>query len=229
MNYVAQSRKLNAGAMLGSLAIPAGFGALLIAGLAITVVINPPDNKVSGFQVKVEPIEPPPPPDPVEQHTQTQSQNTQTATPAPNPTVIDNPIITIAGPAIDTTPIYTPSDTIIELPPMGGDIIGPIGPPAADPIAASPRGDASRWISDRDYRTRWIREELTGIAGFTVKIDPSGRVSDCTITRSTGHDVLDGATCRLLTRRARFNPARNSAGEKVHGTYSSSVTWQIPE
>ena len=229
MNYVAQSRRPNAGAILGSLAIPAGFGALLITGLAVTAVITPAGPRLQGFEIEVEPIEPPPSPDPVEPQTKSETTTTQVTPPAPSPTVIDNPIITIPGPTIDTTPLPGLGDTIVELPPLGGDVIGPPAPPLPDPIAASPRGDSGRWITDRDYRARWIREGLTGVAGFTVEIDPSGRVGNCTITRSTGHDVLDGATCRLLTRRARFNPARNSQGDKVPGTFSSSVTWQIPE
>ncbi|MEO1731418.1 MAG: TonB family protein [Pseudomonadota bacterium] len=229
MNYVAQSRRPNAGAILGSLAIPAGFGALLIAGLAVTVVMTPAQPRLKGFEVKVEPIEPPPPPKPVERQTTPETKTTQVIPPAPRPTVIDNPTITIPGPTIDATPLSGLGDTIVELPPLGGDVIGPPAPPLPDPIAATPRGDAGRWITDRDYRARWIREGLTGVAGFTVTIDPSGRVSDCTITRSTGHDVLDGATCRLLTRRARFNPARDANGSKVEGTFSNSVTWQIPE
>ena len=229
MNYVAQSRRPNAGAILGSLAIPAGFGALLIAGLAVTVILEPPKPNPDGVFITPTPIEPPPPPDPVERQTTPKTTTKPITPPAPNPTVIDNPIITIPGPTIDTTPLPGLGDTIVELPPIGGDVLGPPAPPLPDPIQASPRGDSGRWITDRDYRARWIREGLTGTAGFTVEIDPSGRVSDCTITRSTGHDVLDGATCRLLTRRARFNPARNSQGDKVSGTFSSSVTWRIPE
>ena len=49
MNYVAQSRTPNAGALLGSLAIPAGVGALLITSLAVTYVLPPPEGNPAGF------------------------------------------------------------------------------------------------------------------------------------------------------------------------------------
>ena len=60
-------------------------------------------------------------------------------------------------------------------------------------------------------------------------IAASGRVESCTITGSSGHPELDRATCELVARRARFDPAKDSSGAKVSGTYTSSVRWQLPE
>lgn len=226
MNYVAQSRTPNAGALFGALAIPAGFGALLIAGLAVTYVLPPPEEGTKGFILKPKPIETPPPPEIVEPKTDTNPVQTK----APDPVITQSQIV-IPGPDITVAPVKNLGQQIITLPPPSGagEITGPpILPTLPDPIAAIPRGDPGSWIMERDYRSRWIRENLSGVASFTLEIDTRGKVSECTITRSTGHDVLDGATCRLLTRRARFNPARNSNGDKVTGTYSSSVAWEIP-
>lgn len=226
MNYVAQNRRPNAGALLGALAIPAGVGAALIVGLAVTHVVTKPDNKVEGILIKPEPIEPLP--DPIEPETPTNTP--QTARPAPDPVVPDAPFVITSGPEISVAPVGTETSSIINLPLPGGEITGPpiALPTMPDPIAAVPKGNPGSWILERDYRANWIRQELTGVAAFTLDIDARGKVTDCTITRSTGHEVLDGATCRLLTRRARFDPARNSAGDKVAGTYSSSVAWKIP-
>ena len=44
-----------------------------------------------------------------------------------------------------------------------------------------------------------------------------------------GHPALDAATCDLVTKRARFDAARDNTGKPVAGTYSNSVTWRIPE
>jgi len=225
MNYVAQSRRPNAGALMGALAIPAGVGAVLIVGLAVTVVVTPPIDNPIGYDVT--PIDLPPPPDPVDDPAPTNAQTTPTT--APDPVVPDTRFIVPSRPDISVAPVGTITSTIIDLPLPGGEITGPsITPALPDPIAVTPNGDPGGWIMERDYRARWIREGLSGVAGFTLEIDARGRVSDCTITRSAGHDVLDGATCRLLTRRARFDPARNSAGDKVAGSYSSSVAWKIP-
>ncbi|MEM7702891.1 MAG: TonB family protein [Pseudomonadota bacterium] len=227
MNYVAQNRRPNAGALLGALAIPAGVGAALIVGLAVTHVVTKPDEGLTGFTIKPEPIEPLP--DPIEPETPTNTP--QTARPAPDPVVPDTPIsVSTNSPNITIAPVGTETSTIISLPLPGGEITGPpiALPVQPDPITAVPKGNPASWIMERDYRPNWIRQELSGVAAFTLDIDARGKVTDCTITRSTGHDVLDGATCRLLTRRARFDPARNSAGDKVAGSYSSSVAWKIP-
>jgi len=68
-----------------------------------------------------------------------------------------------------------------------------------------------------------------GTVRFTLTIDGEGRISNCTITGSTGHSVLDRATCRLLEDRARFEPARDAAGNPVAGGYASAVNWTIPD
>ena len=60
-------------------------------------------------------------------------------------------------------------------------------------------------------------------------IGSNGRVNACEITASSGHAALDEATCKFVTRRARFEPATDSNGAKVVGSYSSKVTWRIPE
>lgn len=225
MNYVAQSRTPNAGALAGALAIPAGVGVALAISLAVTVVVTKPAENPDTFDVRVD--LPPPPPTP-----ETPQPDTKTPqTTAPDPVAPEAPFTVATKPTIQTTPIGNLRDDLITLPlpSGGGEIVGPpITPALPDPIAAAPMGDPASWIQERDYRSNWIRWGLSGVAGFTLEIDARGRVSDCTITRSTGHDVLDGATCRLLTRRARFDPARNPAGEKVTGTYSSSVAWEIP-
>ncbi|MGB7419034.1 MAG: energy transducer TonB, partial [Erythrobacter sp.] len=83
-------------------------------------------------------------------------------------------------------------------------------------------------ITDSDYRPSWINRNYSGRAGFTLTIDRNGKVDTCRITRSTGHSALDEATCRLLERRATFEPAKDGSGKKVAGTFSSSVNWRIP-
>jgi protein TonB len=69
---------------------------------------------------------------------------------------------------------------------------------------------------------------MTGTARFALSIDARGRVTGCTITRSTGHPALDGATCDLVARRARFDAARDGSGKPVAGRYTGVITWTIP-
>lgn len=227
MNYAKTANRVNPAAMLGALGVPAAVGAVLVAGLAVTVVITPKIENPDVFDIRDEPQDPPPPTDPVEP-TDTTPQTervTQVVTP---PTRPDSEFELGTSTPITTLP--NPGD--IPVGPI--DLGGPIGTPSPipslpDPISASPSNNPSRWITDRDYRSRWVREGLSGRAGFALTIDGKGRVSDCTITRSSGHAALDEATCKLIESRARFDPAKDSYGNVIPGTYSSSVNWQLPE
>ena len=68
---------------------------------------------------------------------------------------------------------------------------------------------------------------IDNVAGQTIGAD--GKPSDCTVTASSGHDVLDEATCAKLLRRARFEPASDHTGAKVAGTWNTAVRWDIPD
>jgi len=230
MNYVATAQRPNPAAMLGALGIPGAFAALLVVGLAVTVVPKEEDGPLILVPTTPDiPDTPPPPPKPDDPKPDTSEQQNQTPEfiPAPLP-----PIDIGQRLPIEVGPL-PPIDEELFIGPVevsgGGLGIEPPAPPLPDPIAASPRNAPGGWITDRDYKTRWIREGREGVARFNLEISASGRVSNCTVTGTTGHNVLDVATCRLITRRARFQPAKDSTGAKVPGTFSSSVNWQIPE
>lgn len=101
--------------------------------------------------------------------------------------------------------------------------------PQFKPVAASPKGSPGGWVTTNDYPTRDIRQGNEGTAVFLLAIDTNGRVTNCQITRSSGHPGLDEATCGKVSQRARFTPARDESGQSVTGTYTGRITWVIPE
>ncbi|WP_328600551.1 energy transducer TonB [Pontixanthobacter aquaemixtae] len=105
----------------------------------------------------------------------------------------------------------------------------PPPPPKFQPKDPTPRGSPGNWASTRDYPSRALREEREGVTRFRVNVGANGRVTNCTVTGSSGHSDLDQETCKLVTRRGRFNPATNGDGNDVAGTWSSAVRWQIPQ
>ena len=224
MSYATTVNRPNPVAALGALGVPAAFGALLVIGLAIKTGVIDKDNGLEGFIIEPTIIEEPPEVEPVETTTDTVvEQQTYTPTPRPHTPITfgesaTEPLVPYTGPIVDPGPV--------------GPIVTPTPPPPLpkfDPVSAAPRGRPGEWVTDADYRSTWINRGYEGLAGFRVNIDTNGRVTNCSITSSTGYSALDEATCRLIERRARFTPARNGDGLPVAGSYSSSVMWQIPE
>lgn len=220
----------------GVIAVHAGIGALLVFGLAESIkpII---DDTLEGTFIPVPEETPEPPPLP---ETPPEAQRDETTLPpifTPVPT-IDLPAPT---PPIDSTNDFFPpaSDPIINSGPAtsGTGTTPKVAPkptptpppPAFDPVAAQPANDPATWITANDYRSSWIRREMVGSASFRLSVSTKGQVDNCTITSGTGHSAMDTATCKLITKRARFTPARGTDGKPAQGAYSGSIRWVLPE
>lgn len=94
---------------------------------------------------------------------------------------------------------------------------------------ATPRGNPGSWIRSADYPARALRAGEEGTVRFNLTIGPNGEVTACQIIGSSGYPALDEATCSLVSRRARFNPAVDSTGSAVEGRYANAVRWRLPE
>ena len=79
-----------------------------------------------------------------------------------------------------------------------------------------------------DYPTEALKHHWEGVAVAKLSISAEGRVTGCSILRSSGHQVLDDATCDLLVKRAIFKPARDAAGNPVASEFTTPpITWRI--
>ncbi|MEP5937269.1 MAG: TonB family protein [Erythrobacter sp.] len=222
MTYLSQSHANRPAAIAGVAGVHLGLGALIVVGLTVTGSL--PDVYSGPLPTTEYRDPPPPPPKPAKQPEA-----------APNSVVYTPPVPDFLPPTpniIDTTPI---------LPPMSDDIRLVIDPPSTNPgigsgsgsnfqpTQVSPRNDPSRWLTDNDYRSIWIRKEMFGTASFMLEVGANGRVTNCSITKSTGHNALDQATCKLVAKRARFTPASDALGKPTQGAYSSSIRWVLPD
>lgn len=207
--------------------IHAGIGALLIYGLATGGFAPPEIPDLTAGQIAIEP--PPPPPEPTpEPSTAPDTSSRQVVAPVP-PLPIPS-----TGPKIDTTQIILPPTPPAPRPlPRVTPTLAPPAPPAPtptlDPVAARPSNNPGGWVTQNDYRSSWVSRGYTGEVGFRLSVGASGRVESCSVTRSSGVSALDQATCQLVTRRARFDPAKNGQGRAVPGSYSNAVRWQLPD
>ena len=84
-------------------------------------------------------------------------------------------------------------------------------------------------FSDDDYPAEAIRHEEQGTVAYRLQINRRGRVAECSIVSSSGSDTLDDATCRIIEDRARFEPARDTAGKRIGDEYSGRIRWVLPE
>lgn len=85
------------------------------------------------------------------------------------------------------------------------------------------------YISEDDYPMEARRADQEGTARYELAVNEAGRPTSCTIIKSSGHKILDDTTCRLVQKRARFNPARDDAGNAVPGVYRHWVIWDLGE
>jgi TonB family protein len=90
------------------------------------------------------------------------------------------------------------------------------------------RANLNQYFSTDDYPPTAAARGAQGTAGFRLSIGADGAVTGCTITRSAGDAALDAATCAILLGRARYEPARDAAGQAVPGKDSGRVTWRLP-
>ncbi len=106
--------------------------------------------------------------------------------------------------------------------------------PAAGRASRTVRGPTTDWppfslFSQDDYPAAALRGSDQGTTRYRFEINPEGRVSRCTITASSGSTPLDRAACLIVTSRARFAPARDSAGRPVPDAREGDVTWRLEE
>ncbi|CAM3176046.1 MULTISPECIES: energy transducer TonB [Sphingomonas] len=100
------------------------------------------------------------------------------------------------------------------------------------PVAAVPprlSGNPAVYFGPDSYPAEAQREGWEGRSSVAVQVDPNGTPTGCEVVRSSGHAVLDEATCRTVVRRVRFDPARDRQGRAVSGIYRPiNVRWQLP-
>jgi TonB family protein len=106
--------------------------------------------------------------------------------------------------------------------------IAAVAPPQVGPGGSRARANLSTYVTSSDYPPDAIRQRHEGTTGFRLTIGPDGRVTDCTIEKSSGSASLDAATCRIMRSRARFTPALDAARKPTSDTISSRISWRLP-
>lgn len=73
----------------------------------------------------------------------------------------------------------------------------------------------------RDLRERGIG----GRVGIVFTVGTNGRVTSCTVTRSSGVPELDTLTCRLIEQRFRYRPSTDRYGRPIPDEVEGEHDW----
>jgi protein TonB len=203
----------------GTLIAQGLIGYLVLTGLANKFAppkVHPP---LTGANFPLPTPTPAPTPTPTAKQTprpESQPHNPLPPQPPISPKTDDNPVDHGSSTGIGT----------VDLPPLPP-------PPPSHPVSflakgASPIGNPASWALTDDYPGFDLTEGHEGTTVFRVAVGTDGHVTRCDVVRSSGYRGLDAATCSAVKRRARFNPATDDNGQKVAGSYTNSVRWQIP-
>jgi protein TonB len=186
-------------------------GYAFVTGLALKAVkaIVQPLETVNVEEEAPPPEEPPPPP----------PKDIEI------PPFVPPPEVTVAQDA-PTNTITTQSEVARPDPPR----VAPPAPPAppaavAPPTPATAKGRGNTF-SDDDFPDASRRAEEQGVTRVSYVVGVDGKVSSCTVTQSSGFPRLDDATCKIIMRRFRFNPATRD-GQPVPETKTQPVRWQL--
>lgn len=100
----------------------------------------------------------------------------------------------------------------------------------ADP--AAPRGARearliSGAIGDSDLPAAEQQKKEKKPVGIRYKVTADGRVTACSVSRSSGARALDALACKLAEERFQYAPARNAAGDYQEVSLDHVVTWTI--
>lgn len=225
MSYASQQQGLTGPKLVSlivALAIVGSVGLGMVVFLAVDAV-KEAIVRVTTVEVKEE--EPPPPPDeppPPEQPQQT------TSPPPPNapPSLIDIP----RESPIETTVRETPPEVFRE---PSRPVVADPGPPTPPRPPSKARGVKTKnersWVARiiENYPPRAAREELEGTVSVRVTVTIDGRATGCSVTASSGHNILDDAACKDVERYARFDPALDDAGNPVAANWSTKITYKL--
>ncbi|NJB96386.1 energy transducer TonB [Sphingomonas trueperi] len=225
-----------------AIAVEALLAALLFAGLrAQTVIRTDPDANLLSFDVPPPP--PPPAPEPAKRRAAPEAEGasappnrvskaTEVVAPPPPVVLQPPPLVTAPKPA-------TASDSSSGAAPVAGPGTGAGG--EGDGTGSGGRGNGPgggggvplRWIgggiTDADYPRAALNAGASGTVGLRFVVGVNGRVSSCTVTRSSGNRDLDETTCKLIRKRFRYVPSKDAAGRPYADTVTGEHRWDLYE
>lgn len=222
----------------GAAAVQALFAWVLIAGLTVGV------PRSIGDPLKLFSVTPPPPPPPrttpePRSATHKKSGKASPANLRAKPAEIVAPKVEIPPPpppvvaAPKAGPGTAPSAGAAPVPGPGtgaggiGNGNGSGGEGDGDGDGGSPLELIKGHIKDSDYPHEAYKAGASGTVYLRFIVGVNGRVTSCTVTRSSGNADLDNTTCRLIMERFRYRPTRDRNGKAIPDEVTGFHRWEL--
>lgn len=224
----------------GVAALHALLGYAFIAGLGFSLPAHV-EHSLKMFEVRPDPLPPPAPPAVHPARERTPQREGAAAPPnlraQASPVVAPVPEVRLdIPPPVSAAPV--PRDGLdtsagaAEIPGPGSGSGGLGDGSGSGDSGSGPGGGGGtplRWLSgsirDSDYPMSALEAGISGTVYLRFVVGTRGRVTDCTVTRSSGSKALDDTTCRLIQRRFRYRPELDARGRPVAVTVNGEHEW----
>jgi len=220
---------------VGAAIVQALFAWVLIVGLTVGVSRGI-DDPLKLFSV----TPPPPPPKTVPEPPHASHKKAGKAAPAnlrakPTEIVAPKPVAPVQPPPVVAAPKAgpgtAPSAGAAPVPGpgtgAGGQGDGTGGGGDGDGDGGTPLEFIKGEIKPSDYPHDALKAGASGTVYLRFIVGVEGRVTSCTVTKTSGNAELDSTTCRLIMERFRYRPTRDRHGRPVPDEVIGFHKWDL--
>ena len=90
-----------------------------------------------------------------------------------------------------------------------------------------PASNPALWLDSGDYPAAMLAANRGAIVEFRLMVSATGAVTGCHIQSGLSYAGFEARTCTGISRRARFDPALDAAGNPVASFYINTVRWEL--
>jgi len=98
-------------------------------------------------------------------------------------------------------------------------------PTSSDQMVRASQNGEFLW---KYYPPGALKRGEEGRVAFKLTIEPTGTISTCDVTESSGFKALDKETCEIMGLYARLSPVRNSDGRAIRAQQDGFIVWRLP-
>lgn len=225
MSYASQQQGLT-GPKLVSLIIALSIVGLVGTGMVLFLAVDAVKEMVERVTTVDVTEEPPPPeeePPPPEEMPEPTSPPPPVAPPPPFNIAPNPPQMETRQDPPPPAPVFRQPSTAPSAPP------GPPEPPRVSKARGVQPKNQRSWAAriQENYPRRAAQEEIEGTVGVRVTVTADGRATGCSVTSSSGSNILDDAACKDLERYGRFDPALDDDGSPISASWSTRITYKL--